>query len=362
MLKRIAALVILIPVFFVKVIAPYACEAIHLSGTPEVWIAVKECNVDENAFNMISDAPFVKGKDFTARVALNYVKDISVIEVFIKTEDEDFLFSDIKPMIEDDIVFNSNSDFYGDGKTAYFVLTKIGGFDDVSRVDIVDITVKHISNGAEGSVGDVYDSLTAYVNYFNEKGEEVGLTGEPVKTDCDEEEDISDCVPCDVVGDFNEDGRVTGADIAIASAYYGIKMGDFKWYTSGAEHADINGDRVVDEEDIAAIVFLASNPQIRRVEEPEEELEEVPHEDSENVVDDDEVGGPDSDYNKHPLKDTAKDDHHDAAKDAHNQEDSHSDQHHDKVPDMDKDPMLPIGDTKSKHEKEKDDNNESEEE
>ncbi len=360
MLKRIAALIILIPVFFVKVIAPYACETIHLNGTSEVWIAVKECNEDENAFNMITDDPLVKGKDFTVRIALNYVKDINVIEGFIKNEDERFIFLSIKPLIENGIIFNSNRDFHDDDKTAYFVLTKIGGFDDAARVDVVDITVKYTGNETADSIREVYDSLTAYVNYFNEKGEEVGLTGEPVETDCDEEEYISDCVPCDVVGDFNEDGRVTGADLAIASAYYGIKMGDFNWYTSGALHADINGDKVVDEEDIATIAFIASNPQIRRVEEPEEELEEVPHEDS-DTVDDDKVGDPDSDYNKHPLKDTAKDVHHDAAKDVHHQDDSHSDHHHDKAPDMDKDPMLPIGGTKSKHENDEDDNEPGEE-
>lgn len=365
MLKRIAALIILILVFFVKVIAPYACEAIHLSGTSEVWIAVKECNEDENAFNMISDAPLVKGKDFTVRVVLNYVKDTYVIEGFIKNENERFIFSSIKPLIENDIIFNSNRDFYGDDKIAYFVLTKIGGFDGAARVDIVDITVKYTGNEAEDSIREVYDSLTAYVNYFNDKGDEVGLTGGQLETDCDEEEYISDCVPCDVVGDFNEDGRVTGADLAIATTYYGIKIGDLNWYTGGARHADINEDKVVDKDDIAAIALLASNPHIRRVEEPEEELEEVPHEDSDSVVDEDKGEGPDSDYNKHPLKDTAKDEHHDTAKDAHHQDDSHSDaddHHHDKVPDMDKDPMLPIGGSGPEREKDENDDDESREE
>lgn len=306
-LKKVIALIVLVTVFFVKLIAPHACDIIH-TGIVEAQGRLEERECDNEELY----ATVEKSLSIIIQIPADQSKNIHVVESFLRIKDERFAIASIKPLYEADIL-KFNKDLYGDGQTAYFVIAKLGGFEAGREMNIAEVTIKtKLSDITDLSEVDV-DLIIMRNIYINDKGEPEYQS----ETDCDKKVAVPECVFCDVVGDFNEDGKVTGADLAISMSYLGARLGDFDWFVSGAHRADINGDNSVDIEDLRKVAYLAANPKIHRTEEPVEELEEVPHDDSDSDFGDEAKNSDGSGHGGHPGTDNSANDDHDSGHSGH---------------------------------------------
>lgn len=294
--KKVVALIVLIAVFFVKAITPFACDIFHIGIVDAQDSAVeRECD-DDSAFSTIEN-----DKNIIIKIPASYSENVYVIEGFVSINDERFVIGGMKPLYKGDIIV-LNEDFYDDGQTAYFVIAKIDGFEPTEEINVAEFTVVPKSNEIVDISKLNVDLITIHNIYIDGLGESVFSN----ETECDKKVLGLNCALCDVVGDFNEDGKVTGADLAISLAYLGARLGDDDWFTKGLQRADINGDNVVDKEDLKKIAYLAANQKIHRVEEPIEELEEVPHDDSDhnghpNKIPNDDKDTKHNDDNKEPV-------------------------------------------------------------
>jgi dipeptidase len=233
-------------------------------------------------------------REITLIVSVDYLEGVDVMESFIRIEDENFEFTNVKALV-DDVIFAKNVDYYKDGSTAYFNIAKVGGLADAAKLDVAEITVALKEDMNATSLEAILDSIAMYVGFIDENNHY------SIEIPCLIANDRAETViwiPGDVDGDFNGDDTVNGADLAIAITYYGAQEEDLDWYTSGAWRVDFNRDNKVDILDLTISAYLAANVQLEQeeliivdeqVEQEAPFVEEDQVEEEENVEPEDEV-------------------------------------------------------------------------
>ena len=194
----------------------------------------------------------------TFRISVDYLQDVDVMDGLIKINDSKFEITNIESLYEgENFIFTKNLDYLDDGTSAYFSLAQVGGFDDAAKIDVVDITIKLKDGESASSLESVLDSIGMYIGYVDQDGVHRDASVPFVLINGQSQTNI--WIPSDVIGDFNGDELVSGADLAIAMTYFGAKIDDANWYTSGAWRLDFNNDHVVDIADLTISAFLAAN-------------------------------------------------------------------------------------------------------
>ena len=210
---------------------------------------LKQKNVSLHvAPNVILD----KERNITFRVSVDSLEGVSVMESWIKIDSNKFQFTDISLLNNGkDILFTKNLDFYKDGgTTAYFSIAKIGGIIDAVNVDVASITITLKENETATSLQAVLDSIGMYIGYTDEEGPHKS-DKVPCKIVGDGKAMTNLWIASDVLGDFDGNGQLNGADLAIAMTYFGAVLNDTNWYTSGAWRVDLNNDGKVDIADLS---------------------------------------------------------------------------------------------------------------
>ncbi len=196
-------------------------------------------------------------------VSIEQLQNVDVMEGFVKLSDDRFEIAQIKSLYMDsNVIFTKNTDFNNDSTTGYFSLVKIGGFDDMAKMDVVNITIRlkdgeTLNPDEENVLEAALDSITMFVgNANNYTATEVysAIVGNGTAL-------THIWFPSEVKGDISGDGSLTGMDLAIAVQFFGKTesgMGD-EWYSTGGWLVDINKDGVIDISDLTIVARLIAN-------------------------------------------------------------------------------------------------------
>jgi hypothetical protein len=211
------------------------------------------------SLNVAPNVILGEDRNITFRVSVDYPDKVHVMEGWIKINDDRFEFTDITPLISgENLVFTKNLDYNKDGTTAYFNLGKVGGLDNGLSLDLVDVTISLKAGETADKLEAVLDSIGMYFGYIDENGEHKSIPV-PYQILDDGKAFTNIWFAGDVLGDFNGDDQVNGADLAISMTYFGAEVADEDWYTSGAWRIDLNRDGKVDIADLTLVALLAAN-------------------------------------------------------------------------------------------------------
>ena len=198
-------------------------------------------------------------REITFRVSVDYLQGVDVMEGIVKIDDSKFEITNIASLYEgDSFIFTKNLDYLGDGTTAYFSLAQVGGFADAATLGVVDITIRLKDGETAESLKAILDSISMYLGYIDTEGHHLSADVPSIILDGGEAT-ANIWIPSEVVGDFDGDESVGGADLAIAMTYFGARIDDADWYTSGAWRVDFNGDHVIDIADLTIEAYIAAN-------------------------------------------------------------------------------------------------------
>jgi len=211
------------------------------------------------SLNVAPNVILGEDRNITFRVSVDYPDKVHVMEGWIKINDDRFEFTDITPLISgENLVFTKNLDYNKDGTTAYFNLGKVDGLDNGLSLDLVDVTISLKAGETADKLEAVLDSIGMYFGYIDENGEHKSIPV-PYQILDDGKAFTNIWFAGDVLGDFNGDDQVNGADLAISMTYFGAEVADEDWYTSGAWRIDLNRDGKVDIADLTLVALLAAN-------------------------------------------------------------------------------------------------------
>jgi len=193
-------------------------------------------------------------RSVTFNISIDNLQKVSVMECVVSISDSRFEITDVSTSYsEENMLFTTNIDYYGDGTAAYFSLAQVGGFADAEKFDAAVVTVT-LKNDARIDNGESLESVLESVKmYFGTDGETFsGIAGDGRAST-----QIWDAG--ETAGDLDGNDIVTGNDLAVAMTFFAMEESDEDWYTSGAFAVDVNGDGIVDIEDLSIIAYLAAH-------------------------------------------------------------------------------------------------------
>ena len=194
-------------------------------------------------------------RNIVFRISADDLQDVWTMEGKIKIEDTgSFVIKSIVSLYTGtNVVFQRNVDYAGDGTTAYFNLSKVGGFEDAGHMDIAEVTIQ-MKEGATA------DSLKAILDSFNMYRGNPDHTATKVSSEITQGAAITHIYVAGRIGDLSGDGVIDGNDLTIALTYFGYASTDADWYSSGAWKADLYADGIIDIVDITIEAGIVARP------------------------------------------------------------------------------------------------------
>lgn len=202
--------------------------------------SVNQVTLSTNPFTILGD-----NRTVTFLASVRNLKDVDVIEGLVKMADDRFEITDIQSLYTGgNFIFQKNLDYSGDGTTAYFSLSRIGGFADADSMDLVKITIT-LKNGKTANALEA--ALASIAMYFNGDDAASIIAGDGKAST------VISMLP----GDVTFDGVVNGKDISCAMKLFGKTQADADWYEKTV-CADVNENGVIDMGDLTSIAWLAA--------------------------------------------------------------------------------------------------------
>ncbi len=219
--------------------------------------------VEKNQISLKVAPNVLLGKDrkITLRVSMDYLQGMNAMKSSIRIDSDKFKITDISSLCNDEEAIFTK-DIAQDGETASFTIAKTGGFGDVVKMDVANITVT-MDEDSEWNPKDAksleaaLNSTMVYVDYIN--NDQPG-TAVPCMIVDDGKAAAKIWASGDVICDFNNDDVINEADLDIAKSFYGKTANDVDWSTSGANYVDLYKDDKVDIADLTICAYLIADP------------------------------------------------------------------------------------------------------
>ncbi len=190
-------------------------------------------------------------------VTIDQLQDVDAMAGIIKVSNtKKFEITEIQSKYSgSNVLFTTNLDYTGNGKTAYFSLAQVGGFADMAKMDVVDITITLKDDKSADSLEAALNSITMYF------GKADTHTAVEVYSAVVGDGKASSTLlfPSDVKGDLNGKNGVDIADLTAALTFFGVTIDDTDDWYAGAYLIDFNNDGVIDITDLTSEAYLAAN-------------------------------------------------------------------------------------------------------